>query len=86
MDTIWNCLYIVHESANITYGATYDTFPLFDFSWSQISGLANLNLFAQVTLDGNPIVSDPTYQKMISNDKRFFKDNTTVYSLKVSFY
>ncbi|CAH8480777.1 unnamed protein product [Schistosoma guineensis] len=51
-------------------------------SWSQISGLANLNLFAQVTLDGNPIVSDPTYQKMISNDKRFFKDSTTVYSLK----
>ncbi|VDP43928.1 unnamed protein product [Schistosoma curassoni] len=51
-------------------------------SWSHISGLANLNLFAQVTLDGNPIVSDPTYQKMISNDKRFFKDNTTIYSLK----
>ncbi|CAH8438130.1 unnamed protein product [Schistosoma rodhaini] len=51
-------------------------------SWSQISGLTNLNLCAQVTLDGNPIVFDPTYRKMISSDKRFFKDNTTVYPLK----
>ncbi|KAK4473487.1 hypothetical protein MN116_002851 [Schistosoma mekongi] len=50
--------------------------------WSQISGLAHLNLFTQVTLDGNPIVSDRIYQKMISNDKRFFKENTIVYPLR----
>ncbi|TNN13587.1 Leucine-rich repeat-containing protein isoform 3 [Schistosoma japonicum] len=50
--------------------------------WSQISGLAHLNLFTQVTLDGNPIVSDRIYQKMVSNDKRFFKENTIVFPLR----
>ncbi|CAH8464473.1 unnamed protein product [Heterobilharzia americana] len=43
--------------------------------WSQVSGLAGLNSFAQVTLDGNPIASDPVYHMMISNNRNNLNDN-----------
>ncbi|KAA3677310.1 leucine-rich repeat-containing protein 49 [Paragonimus westermani] len=33
--------------------------------WSQISGLAGLSAKAQVTLDGNPIVLDPMYRRIV---------------------
>ncbi|KAF5397913.1 hypothetical protein PHET_08206 [Paragonimus heterotremus] len=33
--------------------------------WTQISGLAGLSAKAQVTLDGNPIVLDPMYRKIM---------------------
>ncbi|CAH8828517.1 unnamed protein product [Trichobilharzia szidati] len=46
--------------------------------WSQISGLASLNSFAQVTLDGNPIVADPNYHKMICNDRRITSANHNI--------
>ncbi|VDQ00820.1 unnamed protein product [Trichobilharzia regenti] len=46
--------------------------------WSQISGLASLNSFAQVTLDGNPIVADPNYHKMIYNDRRITSANHNI--------
>ncbi|CAL8104717.1 unnamed protein product [Calicophoron daubneyi] len=35
--------------------------------WTQVSGLAGLSAMAQVTLDGNPIVMDPSYRRILPN-------------------
>ncbi|KAF7251421.1 hypothetical protein EG68_09107 [Paragonimus skrjabini miyazakii] len=44
--------------------------------WTQISGLAGLSARAQVTLDGNPIVLDPMYRRIVPTTPALQSEHT----------